>query len=336
MQNFNAVIHAVNYIDNHGHLKDDSSIERQDIVNKMKDAIAANPTVTVKQSYDDVIARLHQNAGAAGGLPPNIPDYVSVRSSLQRTKAQQCPPIPHTINQVNFPGTYGQTHLRERYLLHQNNISGVAIFSTDIELRFMANAQTIYVDGTFRLAPTPYTQVFTVHAEYIGRVIVLAVALLTGKQQQQYDEIFAILLREMTRVNVNINIGEIVSDFELAIFNSVRLAFPNAQISGCYFHFTQNLWQHTQELGLSAAFNQDFAVKRCLTHVYALGFVPTNNVVVCFNNLVNDPFTQQLIARYPNMQQFFAYVQNTYLDVGQNFSSRYMECLQPWDVDSYK
>ena len=181
----------------------------------------------------------------------------------------------------------------------------------------MANAQTIYVDGTFRSAPRPYTQVFTIHAEYMGRVIVLAVALLTGKQQQQYDEVFAILIRDMTRVNANIHIGEVVSDFELAVFNAVRLAFPIAQISGCYFHFTQNLWRHTQELGLAAAFNQDVAVKRCLTHVYALDFVPLNNVV-CFNNLINDPVTQQLIGRYPNLRKCVAYVENTYL-VGQNF-----------------
>ena len=175
-------------------------------------------------------------------------------------------------------------------------MSGVAVFSTDVELRLMANAHTIYVDGTFRSAPRPYTQVFTIHADYMGRVIVLAVALLTGKQQQQYDEVFAILIRDMIRVNANIHIGEVVSDFELAVFNAVRLAFPIAQISGCYFHFTQNLWRHTQELGLTAAFNQDVAVKCCLTHVYALSFVPLNDVVVRFNNLVNDPVTQQLIC----------------------------------------
>ena len=247
----------------------------------MKDAIIANPTILVKQAYDDVVASLHQNAGAVGGLPPDIPDFDSIRSSLQRTKARQCPPIPQNINQVNFPGRYRQTHLRERYLLHLNNMSGVAVFSTDVELRFMANAQTIYMDGTFRSAPRPYTQVFTIYTDYMGRVIVLAVALQTGKQQQQYDEVFAILIRDMTRVNVNIHIGEVVSDFELAVFNAVRLAFPIAQISGCYFHFTQNLWRHRQELVLAAAFNQDVSVKRCLTHVYALCFVPLNNVVVC-------------------------------------------------------
>ena len=93
------------------------------------------------------------------------------------------------------------------------------------------NAITIYVDGTFRSAPNPYTQVFTIHAEYMGRVIVLAVALLNGKRQPQYAEIFQILLRDMTRVNGVINIQDVVSDFELGVFNAVRGAFPNAQIS---------------------------------------------------------------------------------------------------------
>ena len=207
--------------------------------------------------------------------------------------------------------------LSYRYLLHLNNASGVALFSTDMELWFMANANTIYVDGTFRSAPQPYTQVFTVHAEYQGRVVVLAIALLNGKRQQQYEEIFQILDREMMRVNGQVSIQLVISDFELAVFNAVRAAFPNAQIGGCYFHFTQNLWRHTQELGLAAAFNRDANLKILLTHIYALGFVPINGVVICYNAIINAPTTQQLLALYPVLQQFMFYFNNTYL-VGQN------------------
>ena len=75
---FNAVIRAVNYIDNHGHAKDGVGIERLYIMNLMKDVIIANPTILVKPAYDDVVARLHQNAGAVGRLPSDIPDFDSI------------------------------------------------------------------------------------------------------------------------------------------------------------------------------------------------------------------------------------------------------------------
>ena len=304
----------------HNHGDDNDQVEKIGIIQQMKDIIIQRPTIAVKTAYNEVVTRLHQQAGAAGAPPPNIPNFSSASSALQRTKAAQCPPIPHTINQVQFPGAFGQTHLRERYLLHLNQNTGVALFSTDVELRFLANAQRIYVDGTFKTAPRPFTQLFTIHAEHLNRVINLAAALLTGKQQVQYQEIFNVLHQEMLRVTNGIPalIQEVVSDFELAVFNAVVASFPNAQVSGCYFHFTQNLWKHTQELGLAGAFQLNPALKVFLTHVYSLGFVPLGHVPLCFNQLVTDPQTQQLVAQYPNLHTFIQYVHNTYI-VGQQF-----------------
>ena len=69
----------------------------------MKDRIKDRPTNAIKVAYDEVVARLYQNAGAAGMNPTNIPDFYSVKSALQRVKAEQCPPIPHTIQRVNIP-----------------------------------------------------------------------------------------------------------------------------------------------------------------------------------------------------------------------------------------
>ena len=71
-------------------------------------------------------------------------------------------------------------------------------------------------------------------------------------------------------------------------------------------------------MGLVGAFQADHDLKVLLTHTYALGFVPVASVAMCFNLLLNDPTTQQLIARYPNLRQFFHYVQNTYI-VGQSY-----------------
>ena len=105
----------------------------------MKNAIIATPTIPIKQGYDDIVSQLHRNAGGAGNLPPNIPDFESVRSMLQRTKAQQVSPIPHDINQINFPSIYSETLLRKRYLLHQNNALGVAIHAFFIRNRFIRN-----------------------------------------------------------------------------------------------------------------------------------------------------------------------------------------------------
>ena len=109
--NLDSVMQSNGNPPNHNRGSDNIRVERDGVIGKMKDA---RPTMAIKAAYDEVVTQEHRNAGATGVPPPNIPDFNSVRSALQRVKKQQCPPIPHTINQVNFPGIYGQTYLRER------------------------------------------------------------------------------------------------------------------------------------------------------------------------------------------------------------------------------
>ena len=119
-----------------------------------------------------------------------VPSFQDIRSSLGRTKSSQCPPVPATLNQVHIAGVFARTFLGERFLLHLDNFTGVALFATDTELNVLGRCRTIYVDGTFKTAPRPYKQVFTIHGEYNNRVIPFAHGLLSGKTQHHYDVLF--------------------------------------------------------------------------------------------------------------------------------------------------
>ena len=72
----------------------------------------------------------------------------------------------------------------ERNLLHIDNDWGVAVFGTDDDINKSTN---IYVDGTFRTAPHPYTQFFTIHAELNYRVLYCVSALMTDKTIGAYS-----------------------------------------------------------------------------------------------------------------------------------------------------
>lgn len=147
LQNPNPVIRVIVNHNNHNHPHEDSAIKQADHVNEMKDAIVAEPTLPIKRVYNYAVARIHQNANQAGGqaaaVPPNIPDFHQIRSSLSRTKQAQCPPIPANINQVQIVGTFAETFLGERYLLHQDNGIGLAIFATDYEFQFLTNCHNL-------------------------------------------------------------------------------------------------------------------------------------------------------------------------------------------------
>ena len=233
-------------------------------------------------------------------------DQIRQREIINDMK-DQARSIPHDINQGQINGTFAQTFLGERYLFHLDNAIGVAIFATDFELRQIANSATIYIDGAFKTAPAPYRQIFTIHCEFMDRVIPLAVALLTGKTQQHYDTVINSILQGCRQLSGNniINIQSVVSDFEQAIINAVRVALPNARLCGCYFHFAQNPWKHLQDLGLKVAYGNDIYLKKCLRLCFCLGFLPLANVGQQLNLLIADVQTQALILQYPRLQDFF-------------------------------
>ena len=76
-----------------------------------RNGIVQQPTVHVKRIYNVTVVHLHQHA-RHGAAAPLLPDFHSMRSSLCRRKASQCPPVPQGINDLD-------------------NTEGVATFSTD-------------------------------------------------------------------------------------------------------------------------------------------------------------------------------------------------------------
>lgn len=96
-------------------------------------------------------------------------------------------------------------------------------------------------------------------------------------------------------------------------------------MNGCYFHFTQNLWKHTQAVGMAVAYNNDVNVNIIFTYIYSIGFLPHENVVECYNQLLTDNSTQQLIVQYPQLNQFLDYFNNKYVAGG-------IFHLQIWNV----
>ena len=63
-------------------------------------------------------------------------------------------------------------------------------------------------------------------------------------------------------------------DFEVAAINVFRLAYPCAEIRGCYFHFCQCLWRNIQCKGISKLYINNAHVHFHLTLYKSIGFVP--------------------------------------------------------------
>ena len=69
--------------------------------------------------------------------------------------------------------------------------------------------------------------------------------------------------------------------------------------SGCFFHLRQNVYKRVQQQGLTNRYqaDNDFALK--IKMLGSLAFVPENDVISCFNTLMEDfPEEAIEIAKY--------------------------------------
>ena len=296
-----------------GHLPEVDTVEKIKVVNAMKERVKLNPSAPVKRTYDDMISTLSQAHNPPN--PDDIPLFEEVSQALRRKKRENVPPIPRKVEEVQIGGVWAETWDGRNNIAHIDNDWGIIIFATEQQIRLLRHAKTIFADGTFRSTPSPYKQTYTIHALIRRHVIKIATCTMVNKDIGSYRQVLSALKIGARQITGHRWRPEtVIVDFELAAVTAFESEFPNARIRGCYFHFNQALWRHIGELGLVRAYKDDRTFKKLVKKVMAIGFLPLAFVQNQFNLLQNSNRTRRMITRYPNLNDFLSYVDNTYIN----------------------
>ena len=116
----------------------------------------------------------------------------------------------------------------------------------------------------------------------------------------------------------------VISDYEQSLIAAVETELPNARISGCYFHFGQNLWRRVQSLGLARDYRQNRRLKKTIRKVIAIGYLPMALVRQMFYYWEQAVERKGCSANFPELLHFFNY-----------FEANYLNCIfvpQMWNV----
>ena len=152
------------------------------------------------------------------------------------------------------------------------------------------------MDGTFDVAPPLFTQVYSIHADYLGRSHPLVYGILTNKRQATYRA----FLNELSNIaNHAFQPLALITDFEMAAIQAVGDVFPNASKTGCFFHLTQNIHRQIQGAGLQGTYESDANFALQCRMISALAFVPPVDVADAFETLsgeVPDLLTLKIIT----------------------------------------
>ena len=174
-------------------------------------------------------------------------------------------------------------------------------------LELLAQAEKIYVDGTFQICQGLFYHIFSLHPFKNGTQFPLVYCLLPGKSFTVYLRALKLIKQKSEDLGYKLTPVEVLTDFELAIIQAVELTFPTTEVKGCFFHFTQALNRKISTLGLQPAYRQNQDACKFVRQTVVLAFVPCRFIRLAW---------QAIKATAPaidKMNEFVAYFEETWL-----------------------
>lgn len=223
-----------------------------------------------------------------------MPKAEALRKTIQRkrTVVQAVPAAPTDLQSLQIPDDFktyeaapGQL---EDFLLVDTGPgpNRILVFGRTGNMTWCGEVQSLYLDGTFKQAPPLFHQVYVILAERNGHIFPLLYALLPNKRRQTYQQLF----QEIAQRWPTLNPASISIDYEIAAFQEVQTAFPNAQLFGCLFHLTRNMKKKLTDEQLLGRYNTDANFALQARMIVALAFVPIDSIEDALDAL-SDPQT---------------------------------------------
>lgn len=155
---------------------------------------------------------------------------------------------PQAIDEIDYPlNLYVLDN--ELFILAEEKVGDeyMVIFGTKSSIQLLQQSDCWLVDGTFDVVPTIMRQLFSVHGRIEREVVPLLFCLMSKKSAVLYEAFFKRVIQIALEYGVFFKPNRIISDFEVGLVSAARKCFPDSQIRGCFFHFSQILWRRIQK-----------------------------------------------------------------------------------------
>jgi len=265
----------------HTHPPSDTVCEVNRIKSRIRDLsyITQNPP---QQILGEALQGISEDASV------NLPAIDHMRRTIRHQRRDNERPV----NPVNrdaipvLPLMYQLTANNEQFLLFDSGVDDenrILMFASNQAIQLLAISEDWFGDGTFRVCPEIFFQLYTIHARINQRIIPCVYALLPNKTRQTYERMFREISDRVDAVG-NAPLTFLI-DFERATMIALNAIFPQTEISGCFFHLTSNIWKRIQAFGLQEQYQADGEFALHLRMIAALAFIPPDEVVNAFDRL---------------------------------------------------
>ena len=202
----------------------------------------------------------------------------------------------------------------------------IIIFGTDTMSGLLRESPTWMMDATFKVVPSLFMQLFVMHAVKNEDVFPCLYVLMQNNEEQTYKRVFQVVGQEI--LGDDTSPTTCIADFELAIHNAIKSTWEQAEVQGCFFHFSQSIWRKTQDVGLAALYVQDPEVRKRVKSLLSLAFLRPAEVASTFDEIF-DEYNDD-----PRLDELFGYFEATYVGRKPNRGPRRRPrySIESWSV----
>lgn len=258
-----------------------------------------------------------------------VPHFNSKKDTLFRARRKYlnvCKTEFKNLNEVIIPEI-----LADNFLICEDgcNNNKILIFSTPISrqcIKYLKN-KMYFVDGTFKATPKPFYQLLSIHVdlnscEDITCVMGVIYALLPDKRQETYERLFGLIKQYF-----EIDMMAIKCDYETALINGIKDAFPTTQITGCYYHLNKAVWKKASILSLPESRESRNIVRVCSN----LPLLPSPYITECWTSIVEKaPKSEEMVAFLNYFQRQWLQSLANVINCPGDYNFRTNNALEGW------
>ena len=279
-------------LESHTHGPDKARIDMLRGYNNMKERAAQDTDQSTRSIYACGVETMSESSLV------QLPNADSIKRTIRLHRSGNEGSVnPASASGIEILEIFKVTSKGEPFLLYDSgfgDINRLILFATSKMLSILKSSHNWFADGTFKVAPPQFYQLYTIHAEKDGYVFPCVYSLLTKKDELTYRKI----MRKLVELEPELDPSYIMVDFEKAAINAFEYQFL-AVLTGCFFHFSQNVYRKIQSFGLASLYmeDQDFPLR--MRMLPSLAFVPEHDVIDCFMILMADfPQSAMEVAEY--------------------------------------
>ena len=243
-----------------------------------------------------------------------LPNKLALSQRIRRKRRREevdMPREPATVEQLFI--TDEQQCIRRgdediQFLQHDENTADgrIIVFASRAMLDQIEYATELMADGTFKVCPSLFAQLYVVHAIRGDFVFPCIYALLPGKSRSVYESLWRIIQGKCPQLRLN----RLVMDFEKAAATAVTNVFVDCTIDYCFFHLSQAVWRKIQQLGLSTLYVEDEQARQYCKMLCSLAFLPYQQVCEAYEELEERLETMGFAER---LHPLYTYFEDTYV-----------------------